>query len=148
MKSFFITLTLLLFVNTISPASDTDSPSLTNWDPTGNDLVASCTETAGSFERGACLGYIHGVIGGFDMGSSGQQSIEVKGRPTVDLCVPNGVTNGQIVKVILVFADKHPEQLNNPADVIVAQAISNAWPAERDTEKGHVCTNSLIKEKP
>jgi len=82
------------------------------------------------------------------MGSSGQQSIEIKGRPTIDLCVPNGVTNWQIVKVILAYTEKHPEQLHHPADVIVTKAIAEAWPTESNTERGHICTNVLIKEKP
>ena len=124
------------------------SPSVTNWEPTGNDLVVSCSANISSFEYGACLGYVHGVIGGFDMGSSGQQSIEIKGRPTIDLCVPNGVTNWQIVKVILAYTEKHPEQLHHPADVIVTKAIAEAWPTESNTERGHICTNVLIKEKP
>jgi hypothetical protein len=138
---------LLVLSCAIVKSTTADAQSLTNWDPTGNDLVASCSGTLGSYEQGTCLGFIHGVIGGFDMGSSGQQSIENKGRPTVDLCVPNGVSNGQIVKVIMAFADKHPEQLHYPADVIVTKTIAEAWPAQRATEQGHICTNVLMKEK-
>jgi Rap1a immunity proteins len=144
MKLLFFSLVLL--VGTAVP-SYADTPSVVNWDPTGNDLVASCAEKTGTYEQGACLGFIHGVIGRFDMGSSGQQSIEHKGSPTVDLCVPNGVSNAQIIKVIMAYADKHPEQLHYPADLIVTKAIADAWPTESTTERGHVCTNSLVKEK-
>ena len=91
------------------------------------------------------MAFIHGVIGGFDMGSTAQHISEGKGHPTVDLCVPNGVTNGQIIKVIKTFADRHPEQLHYPADVLVTRAITDAWPLESATEQGHVCANVALK---
>jgi hypothetical protein len=115
----------LFAVTVAAPAYGADRQSLTNWDPTGNDLVASCSATS-EFESGACIGFIQGVINGFNSGTIVQRGRGNEQHSIFDLCVPTGVTNGQATKVILAYADKHPEQLHYPADIIVTKAIG-AW---------------------
>jgi hypothetical protein len=129
---------VLLMVIGVATAYETDRQSLTNWDPTGNDLVASCSATS-EFESGACIGFIQGVINGFNSGAIVQHGRGNEQRSIFDLCVPNGVTTGQTTKVILAYADKHPEQLHYPADVIVTKAVSEAWPLEKSPTHGHAC---------
>jgi Rap1a immunity proteins len=129
---------LLLTVALVAPVRGDDRQSLAHWDPTGNDLVASCSSTS-EFESGACVGFIQGVINGFNSGAIVQHGRGNEQHPILDLCVPNGVTNGQATKVILAYADKHPAQLHYPADVIVTKAISEAWPLEKSPTQGHAC---------
>jgi Rap1a immunity proteins len=130
---------VLLAVTVVAPAYGVDSQSLMNWDPTGNDLVASCSAEIGSYENGACLGFIHGVIGGFNSGTTIQRGRGNDRDSILDLCVPNVVSNGQITKVVLAYTDKHPEQLHYPADIIVTKAIGEAWPLEKSLTRGHAC---------
>jgi len=129
---------VLLMVIGGASAYGVDRQSLANWDPTGNDLVASCSATS-EFESGACIGFIQGVINGFNSGAIVQHGRGNEQRSIFDLCVPNGVTTGQTTKVILAYADKHPEQLHFPADVIVTKAVSEAWPLEKSPTHGHAC---------
>jgi hypothetical protein len=128
----------LFAVTVAAPAYGADRQSLTNWDPTGNDLVASCSATS-EFESGACIGFIQGVINGFNSGTTVQHVRSVEQHAVFDLCVPNGVTNGQLTKVVLAYTDKHPEQLHYPADIIVTKAIGEAWPLEKSPTHGHIC---------
>jgi Rap1a immunity proteins len=129
---------LLLAATVVAPAYGVDRQGLARWDPTGNDLVASCSATS-EFESGSCIGFIQGVINGFNSGTIVQHGRGNGEHSILDLCVPNGVTNGQVTKVVLAYTDKHPEQLHYPADVIVTKAISEAWPLEKSPTHGHTC---------
>jgi hypothetical protein len=43
-------------------------------------------------------------------------------------CVPNGVTLGQMVKVVVNYLEKHPENLHLNAEDEILSAIRSAWP--------------------
>jgi hypothetical protein len=105
---------------------------LTNFHPTGNDFVSTCRklDPSSDLDRlGQCFAYVHGVLDGFVDGGINNAprktdgSSVVKGWP----CVPDRATNGQLVKVVLTYADKHPEELHYPASEIVLRSLIAAW---------------------
>jgi hypothetical protein len=59
---------VLLAMIVVAPTYGVDRQSLASWGPTGNDLVASCSATS-EFESGTCIGFIQGVINGFNSGT-------------------------------------------------------------------------------
>ncbi|PSH04252.1 MAG: hypothetical protein CXZ00_07770 [Acidobacteria bacterium] len=68
-----------------------------------------------------CMGYIWGVV----------SMLEVYQK----VCLPVGVTSHrtslQMVKMVLKYADQHPEELNYSALVLIAPPIENAFPCKR-----------------
>jgi hypothetical protein len=44
------------------------------------------------------------------------------------LCPPDGVSNGQLVKVFVKYLDQHPEKLHLPAVQLVYDATNDAFP--------------------
>ena len=75
---------VLLAVTVAAPACGADRQSLANWDPTGNDLVASCSATS-EFESGSCIGFIQGVINGFNSGTTVQRGSGDEEHSILDL---------------------------------------------------------------
>jgi len=62
-------------------------------------------------------GFVMGVISGLRMRGA-------------FLSIPDGVTNGEIFKVVGKYLDTHPKELNSGADVLVVKALKANWPAE------------------
>jgi hypothetical protein len=119
-----LALALFTLTSTVAVAQAADQPDpsgdgLISFQPTGNALVAACDTSATLEHHAMCFAYIHGVIDdNFFESPAGH-----------DLCIPDGVTNGQLVKVILNYADKHPEKLNQTAQNYIVFAIAQAWGA-------------------
>jgi hypothetical protein len=119
---YFLIIVALLTVG-ISTRAKADE--LTGWNPTGNDYVATCSGDPNVYSITACYAYVHGTLGGFVTGAIWQLPT---GYGIVhSLCVPDGVTNEQVRKVILSYADKHPEFLHVDAANFIAAAIKDAW---------------------
>jgi hypothetical protein len=118
-----------LLTGTLSAWGQTSSQSILNFDSTGNDLVASChvrkehSTLEDVQDRASCAGFIHGAIQGFAQGAS----MNKKTQSVVLPCIPPGVTNGQLIKVIVAYTDKHPSDLHYGASVLVWWALVDAW---------------------
>jgi len=89
----------------------------------GNDLRDQCgaaiAKDAG-FGAGACLGFIEGF-----------RQLAVMTQPVTNLkllCLPDGVPNGQLAKVIVKYLDQHPEKLHLPAAQLMYDATDDAFP--------------------
>ncbi|MBA2410547.1 MAG: hypothetical protein H0V62_12575 [Gammaproteobacteria bacterium] len=94
----------------------------------GNDLLEACAEArnpdAGlSFDdvgSAYCLGYLHGYID--------RERITIKGfRHTPLICLPAGVTNGQLTLVLLNYMQDHPDVLHWGADLVTMNALLAAF---------------------
>jgi hypothetical protein len=48
-------------------------------------------------------------------------------------CAPDGVTNGQIFKVVFKYLNNNPEKLHETKSVLVAQALKKAFPCDEKT---------------
>jgi hypothetical protein len=92
---------------------------------TGNDLVADCTGTLN--KQAQCLKYIEGVVDGWTIALKTSARVN-KAQNENNMCIPKGVTAGNLQKVVLRYADEHPEQLYREANIIVTLAIGNAFP--------------------
>lgn len=95
-------------------------------DATGNDLQGYCTDARPGAD-GFCFGYIIGAIDGLISGvrhtGTGATPADVLG-----ICIPNGVTKGQIRDVVLAFLTDHPEKRHEVAPVLVRGALAAAFP--------------------
>ena len=78
-----------------------------------NSLIPASDE----FKIGYCAGVSHGVT----------VAMEV----TQQACLPNGVTNGQEVRVVEKYLQDHPAQLNFPGPILAMRAIQKAFPCKK-----------------
>jgi hypothetical protein len=60
-----------------------------------------------------CLGMVRGVDG-----------------VDIDIAAPKDVTLGQLVRVVLLYMQTHPEELHKPDFVLVHEALHKAFPAK------------------
>jgi hypothetical protein len=74
-----------------------------------------------AFKQGICVGTIEGVIGAGIMDA-------VRGGGTDPFCIPDGVTRGQLVRVVVNFADQHPELTHAGFSSFASAALALAWP--------------------
>lgn len=84
---------------------------------TGNGLASLCSEgdkTTEQFAAGVCSGFIVGV------------SVSVD-----NICRRANVTNGQVIKVARKYLDDHPEELDQPAQVLVRRSLTKAFPCPK-----------------
>jgi Rap1a immunity proteins len=115
----------------LSFAAIAHAQSLIGWNQTGNDYVSTCRniDDAEYAQISECFAFTQGVLNGFWIGAASQPD-RPKGHALIAYnvpCVPDGVTNAQVVKVVLAFADKHPNLLHAQAGSIVVSAVVDAW---------------------
>lgn len=80
---------------------------------TGNELKGYLGNDVG-LNKGIAYGYMEGVI-------------DARAR---EICLPNGVSKGQMIDIVVNYLNAHPEVLHQPADDIVFFAITKAWPCK------------------
>lgn len=91
---------------------------------TGSELLDECSEANSGFNSGVCIGYIIAIadvsncskdVGGKYVGGFSWQP-------------PEGVTIGQLEKVVAKWLNNHPEKLHFGASGLVADALKTAFP--------------------
>lgn len=82
---------------------------------TGNSVAGVCLPTSQS-PSGPCIAYVGGVVDGM-----------LWGEPSY-LCLPEGVTQGQLAAVVAKFLEDHPERMHLNAPVLIADALQGAFP--------------------
>ena len=87
-------------------------PSIAGGFQSGNQLLALCKDTFGSFNSGACLGYVSGVADTMDS----------------SMCLTSGVTVQQLESVVKKYMNEHPEKLHYLASSIIREALIKAFP--------------------
>ena len=88
----------------------------------GNKLFEHCefftarlpTLPLDASKGGYCIGYIQGVHDAL--------------QPTRVICVPGGVTGGQLGDVVKIYLRNHPEDRHRPAEELVAAALKEKFP--------------------
>ena len=78
------------------------------------------------YEFGLCTGFIEGVVD--DESSNFAIQRTAKQKVQHNECVPDGVTVAQLAKIVVKYADDHPESLNQPAAWFVHMALKKAFP--------------------
>lgn len=98
---------------------------------TGNELLGKCKQEAGSVDLAVCSGYLTGVAA-----SSQYNRSAFPGKPSKqfwshrDVCIPDGVTIGQLKLVWMKSAESYPQDLHNEAVWLVLRAFGEAWPCK------------------
>lgn len=89
----------------------------------GNELHDECATIVsgdlGYYEGGHCFGMIEAYL---------QLASELSPRYFPAHCLPEGVTIGQIAKMVVKYLDQHPEQLHLPATLVIAKVAHDAFP--------------------
>lgn len=80
-----------------------------------------------SFRNGFCLGFAVGFTRGF---SSGEMYHSVKMSDRL-YCIPEGVNNQQVLRVIRKWIADHPESTHNAPETEAAAALHNAFPCAK-----------------
>jgi predicted RecA/RadA family phage recombinase len=85
---------------------------------TNNDLLAACTSPK-PLEYGMCMGYISGVVDGFLVGDR------------TSICIPAGVTKGQMRDVVLSGIAANPKERAQEAYAGTLLALSRQYPCRK-----------------
>jgi Rap1a immunity proteins len=89
----------------------------------GNELYKYCQKDA---TRAICLGYISGVADVTQLIATKAEEDEVS--RSLAFCRPVGVTNGQLVDVVMTYLEETPEDRHLPALVVILAALRQPWP--------------------
>src|SRR5919206_246284 len=116
MKTFFYTVAVLTLAIGLSYPSKAKAE---YW--SDNDLLAYCKANDGTFEKGACMGYILGIA---DTLASGARIGNLRA------CITGGVSIGQLTDTVTHFLTTSSSTKNGNANIAVASALSNAFPCK------------------
>ena len=101
---------------------------------TGNSLLTKCLEAtkilnspsdrpsgANVAEAYQCSAFVTGIRVGLVVGSTWERN-----RMALP-CVPNNVPDSQLIRVVLAWLNSNPQELHQPAGVLVAVALRDAF---------------------
>jgi len=105
---------------------------------TGHDLIQQCEQALRLNALGMeavgpdalvegvyCVGYVGGVVDGLKLVEDLRQT--PSGVKSI-LCLPvGGLDMGQAIRLLLDWADQHPEELDLPASLVVHRALANTF---------------------
>lgn len=75
----------------------------------------------------ACLGYVEGVAQGESEEVAYVLTMTGK-EPPGRFCVPEESENGQVVRIVLKYIGKHPEEAHYSTAFLIASALREAFP--------------------
>ncbi len=108
---------------------------------TGNWLLSYCSAEKGTatyYQKDAtCHGYIEGI-------SQASIAWEQWGGLDSGICRPDGVTTGQLVRVVLKYLEANPSELHKTSASLVLNALGLAFPCEKHTTRES--TEDLINQ--
>jgi hypothetical protein len=78
-----------------------------------------------TLDVGFCAGVVEGI--GFMAETLEMSSSPGAGPP---LCVPKGVTRGQIVQVVVNYIEARPKRMDEPFWQLTFEALLDAWPCK------------------
>src|SRR5690242_8882014 len=116
MKTFFYTVAMLTMAAGLSYPNKARAE---YW--SDNDLLTYCEAKDGTFEKGACTGYILGIA---DTLAAGGQIGDFRA------CITGGVNIGQLADTVTHFLTTSSSTKNGNASTSVASALSNAFPCK------------------
>jgi Rap1a immunity proteins len=107
----------------------------------GNKLLDSCGEVVKALDNpnynadtskfSWCIGYMRGYNAAMSMQRTASSTTysEYKTTGFLGVLLPDGVTNGQIAKVIVKWLQDHPQDLHKDADMLTLSILREAFPA-------------------
>lgn len=115
MKWGNLVLCVAFAVASIPAVAQSNMPAVVN----GNGLYERCKADAGTYYAGVCMGFTLGVAASI---SSFTDDI---------VCLPDNVTNGQIIEVVQNYLQRHPEIRQESSVILVGAALGVAWPCKK-----------------
>jgi hypothetical protein len=96
---------------------------------TGRELMRNC-ESNEAPRWALCRGFLTGIA---DSVTVARAEYPDEGTSPIlptfsNVCKPDDVTRGKLVKVWIDWANQHPERLREPAVTLVMAAFAEAWP--------------------
>jgi hypothetical protein len=88
----------------------------------GNSLLSKCSGTD-YYSEGICDGYIRGVADAFEAAANFFKPFKS--------CVPNGITQKQLVDVAVKFLKDNPQERHTSSAAQVFVAMNKAWPCPK-----------------
>ena len=74
-------------------------------------------ETRQPFRQGLCAGIV--------------QTILYFGRTSFNVCIPEGVTMGQAIRVVVAYIDQHPERMHERFETLALEVLQQSWPCQK-----------------
>ena len=128
-NTWLFALLLWMFVLPMARTQDT-TPVLYK---SGNAFLTQCEDmtdksSSSAFMRGACIGYVVGVIRGFGYADAlaGQNPI---------YCIPEEATNIQLASILIKFIKNHPEKAHLETADLEIQSLMYAFPCKAAAKK-------------
>jgi general secretion pathway protein G len=81
--------------------------------------------TAGILHRGYCHSYVTGLVNG----------LAARGGL---ICLPQGVTDTQLVMIVQAYMRSHPGQLNRSANAVIAESVTLTYPCRQFVDDARV----------
>jgi len=81
-----------------------------------------------SYASGVCIGFVSGVLESHTLWMV-VDAAQKRTHPT-SFCIPDEVTETQILRVFLKYLDEHPEKLHYPAVVMLIESVRHAFPCK------------------
>jgi hypothetical protein len=114
MKKVLVALSLLAV---IQPCHAIDGKTLKAWCHTATEKTFGDSPT--TFRDGYCMGMTEGV-----MALAKQRSLNV-------FCAPESAGQAMLLRAVLRFLDANPERLKEPAEVLILDALGDAYPCQK-----------------
>lgn len=106
----------------------------------GSELLANCTEVVKGadgapnvdpYKAGQCMGYMQGFGAGAKVSALGASTDMAEYEKRRFFCVPQGVTNLQMVRVVVkALRSQSEERLREEAGVLVGIELRRAYPCQ------------------
>lgn len=97
---------------------------------TGNDMLRNCAEFLkennqidGYFNSGVCAGFVSGVANTLAYARDASPA-------TVKICIPDGFTIGQGIRILQKYLTDHPKDLHRSATALALTAYREAYPCD------------------
>jgi|SRR5882672_6784813 len=110
-----------------------------NFSETGNDFLRVCDikESNPTVTDGVCIGYVNGVLEGFNMAMRlGQVARHATITTGSFFCLPSESTMGQKYRVVVKYMNDHPEKTHNPTELLILDAVTEAFPCKNEKVPG------------
>ncbi len=98
----------------------------------GNKLLEQCLPSErfldsqevpdNALDAGVCAGFLQGVRNTMYVMSYNR---------SIKACMPDGVSNGQALRIVTAYLKKHPESLHEHEAILTVKAFSEAYPCKK-----------------
>jgi hypothetical protein len=123
-RAFIISTSLVLALTQVELAA-ADPPSANN-SPSANEVMPGCRSLLKRYHAGQDYKVGTGTRRETDCGDLLYLFTLFREKT----CIPEGVTTGQIVAVVVKYADEHPQDMHLEFAEVVASALVEAWPCK------------------